>query len=69
MSWYKVKILNKEINWASVLASGIIFVSLEVWRRKYIAEQIKKDIKLALSKTEVKQEETQNILDQILDNI
>jgi|TARA_R110001592_G_scaffold57584_2_gene175022 hypothetical protein len=71
MSWYKIKILNKEINWASVLASGVLFVGLEIWRRKYIAKQIKKDISLALSQIEPTENtnQTQSILDDILDRI
>ena len=71
MSWYKIKILNKEINWASVLASGVLFVGLEIWRRKYIAKQIKKDLSLALSQIEPTENtnQTQSILDDILDRI
>lgn len=71
MSWYKIKILDKEINWASVLASGVLFVGLEIWRRKYIAKQIKKDISLALSQIEPTENtnQTQSILDDILDRI
>ena len=72
MSWYKIKILDKEINWASVLASGVIFIGLEVYRRKYIEDTIKKDIKFALtqiSKTQENQAETKTLLDSLLDRI
>tara|TARA_R110000822_G_scaffold47109_3_gene125128 strand:- start:5999 stop:6220 length:222 start_codon:yes stop_codon:yes gene_type:complete len=72
MSWYKIKILDKEINWASVLASGVIFIGLEVYRRKYIEDTIKKDIKFALtqiSKTQENQAETKTLLDSLLDKI
>lgn len=70
MSWYKVKIFNKEVNWASVTASGLLFIGLELWRRKYIAKQIKKDIKSALKESEQQIEEnTSTLLDNILDRI
>jgi len=73
MAWYKVKILNKEVNWASVAASGILFIGLEIWRRKYISKKIKDDIKLAMSEMEgldnEKQEETMTLLDRILNEI
>tara|TARA_R110000787_G_scaffold380_4_gene1440 strand:+ start:2598 stop:2813 length:216 start_codon:yes stop_codon:yes gene_type:complete len=71
MSWYKIKILDKEINWASVLASGVLFVGLEIWRRKYIAKQIKKDISLAIGQIKPTENsaETQSLLDDILDRI
>jgi uncharacterized phage protein gp47/JayE len=70
MSWYKVKIFNKEVNWASVTASGLLFIGLELWRRKYIAKQIKKDIKIALKESEQQIEEnTSTLLDNILDRI
>ena len=65
-------ILDKEINWASVLASGVIFIGLEVYRRKYIEDTIKKDIKFALtqiSKTQENQAETKTLLDSLLDKI
>ena len=80
MSWYKVKILGNEINWASVLASGVLFIGLELWRRKYIAEKIKKDIRIALSEQDVEpndntqnnvaqSQSAQDILEDILDRI
>jgi|TARA_R110002153_G_scaffold168417_4_gene321157 hypothetical protein len=71
MSWYKIKILDKEINWASVLASGVLFVGLEIWRRKYIAKQIKKDISLAIGQIKPTENsaQTQSLLDDILDRI
>lgn len=72
MSWYKIKILDKEINWASVLASGVLFIGLEIYRRKYIEDTIKKDINFALTqitKTQQNQAETKTLLDDILDRI
>jgi hypothetical protein len=75
MSWYKIKIFNKEVNWASVVASGVLFVGLELWRRKYIAEKIKKDIRVALAENQTTNtnqqvaEETKTLLEQILDRI
>lgn len=71
MSWYKIKILDKEINWASVLASGVLFVGLEIWRRKYIAKQIKKDISIAIGQIKPTENsaQTQSLLDDILDRI
>jgi hypothetical protein len=72
--WYNVKILGKEVNWASVGASVVIFVGLEMWRRKYIATKIKEDIRLAMTKMEDmhpddKQEQTMTFLDKILNEI
>ena len=75
MSWYKIKIFNKEVNWASVVASGVLFVGLELWRRKYIAEKIKKDIRVALAENQTSNtnqqvaSETKTLLEQILDRI
>jgi len=75
MSWYKIKILNKEVNWASVVASGVLFIGLELWRRKYIAEKIKKDIRVALAENQTSNtnqqvaSETKTLLEQILDRI
>ena len=80
MSLYKIKILGYEVNWASVVASGVLFIGLELWRRKYIAEKIKKDIRIALAEQDVEpQDDTQNnvaqnqsvqdILEDILDRI
>ena len=80
MSWYKIKILGNEVNWAAVVASGVLFIGLELWRRKYIAEKIKKDIRIALAEQDVEpQDDTQNnvaqnqsvqeILEDILDRI
>ena len=68
MAWYKVKILNKEVNWASVAASGVLFIGLEIWRRKYIARKIKEDIKIALAENPPTQE-TKTFLDELLDRI
>ena len=72
--WYNVKILGNEVNWASVSASVIIFVGLEMWRRKYIAEKIKKDIRIAMSEMENmhpddKSGQTMSVLDKILNEI
>ncbi len=73
MSWYKVKIFNKEVNWASVVASGVLFIGLELWRRKYIEKKIKEDIRLALAETKIEddkvQQETKTLLEQLLDKI
>lgn len=64
--WYKVKIFNKEVNWASVVASGILFVGLELWRRKYIAKKIKSDISLAMQNIKEDTEtNSENIIDRV----
>ena len=76
MAWYRVKILDSEVNWASVVASGVLFIGLELWRRRYIERKIKQDIRLALAEREADnerdvqvQQETKNLLDEILDRI
>tara|TARA_Y100000114_G_C11763856_1_gene331840 strand:- start:3383 stop:3595 length:213 start_codon:yes stop_codon:yes gene_type:complete len=70
MSWYKVKILDKEVNWASVTASVIIFIGLEVYRRKYIRKQIKKDIQVAINQSQkIQDDKTKTLIDEILDYI
>ena len=67
MSWYKVKILDKEVNWASVTASVIIFIGLEVYRRKYIRKQIKKDIQVAINQSQkIQDDKTKTPIDEIL---
>ena len=73
-NWYNVKILGKEVNWASVSASVVIFVGLEMWRRKYIATKIKKDIRVAMAEMEDmhpddKEGQTMTFLDKILNEI
>ena len=72
MNWYKIKIGEQEVNWASVVASGVIMIGLEIYRRKYIQDKIKKDISIAfneISKGQKVQEETKTLLDSILDRI
>ena len=68
--WYKITIFDKEVNWASVVASGILFVGLEIWRRKYIEKQIRKDVSKAVASANIPstQEET-GLLDRIINRI
>ena len=48
--WYKIKILGKEVNWASVIASGVIFLALEMYRRKNLSKQVKTEVKKSVEK-------------------
>lgn len=68
-NWYQIKIFNKEVNWASVVVSGIIFIGLEIYRRKYIEKKIKEDIKIALSQSKDIQKETKSLLDELINRI
>ena len=36
--WYNVSIRGQQINWATLTASAVLFVGLEIWRR--ILQQI-----------------------------
>jgi len=70
--WYNVSIMGKEINWASVAASAVLFVGLEIWRRKYIEKTIKKqveaDVEIAVGKIPPRTDD-RTILEQIIDRI
>ena len=68
-NWYKIKILGKEVNWASVVASGVLFIGLEIWRRKYIQRKITQDVNQAISSANIPTEKDESLLDTILDRI
>lgn len=70
--WYKIKIGGKYVNWASVVASGILFIGLELWRRKYIKRKIKEDVKKEISQIELpdnKPIDKRQLINEILDRI
>ena len=68
--WYKIEILGKEVNWASVVASGVLFIGLEIWRRKYIERKIKQDVtKAVATATLPEEEESGGLLDRIINRI
>jgi hypothetical protein len=72
-NWYHVSIMGKEVNWASVAASAVLFVGLEIWRRKYIEqrikEQVRKDISTAIAQLPPAASDDRSILQQIIDRI
>lgn len=68
-NWYKIEILGKEVNWASVVASGVLFIGLEIWRRKYIQRKITQDVNQAISSANIPTEKDESIIDSILERI
>ena len=68
-NWYKIEILGKEVNWASVVASGVLFIGLEIWRRKYIQRKITQDVNQAISSANIPTEKDDSIIDSILERI
>jgi hypothetical protein len=42
-------ILGKDVNWTAVSVSVIIFIGLEILRRKYISKRIKEEVGIAMS--------------------
>jgi len=73
MKWYNVSIRGQQINWATLTASAVMFVGLEIWRRKYIErrikEQVRLDISKAISQLPAPEKDGRTILNQILDRI
>ncbi len=67
--WYKIKILGKEVNWASVIASGVIFLALEMYRRKNLSKQVKSEVKKSVEKLASVQKSNQSAIDKIIDRI
>jgi len=71
--WYKISIRGEQINWATLTASAILFVGLEIWRRKYIEkrikDQVRKDISTAIAQLPPPEKDDRTILEQILDRI
>ena len=71
--WYNVSIRGQQINWATLTASAVLFVGLEIWRRKYIEkrikEQVRKDISTAIAQLPAPEEDDRTILEQILDRL
>jgi hypothetical protein len=72
-NWYNVSIRGQQINWATLTASAILFVGLEIWRRKYIErrikEQVRKDISTAIAQLPPAASDDRSILQQIIDRI
>jgi|TARA_B100000902_G_C27077057_1_gene796987 hypothetical protein len=65
--WFKIKIFGQQVNWATFVASGVLFVGLELYRRKYIEKKIQDDVNNALAQA---QEGQQNdLVNTILDEI
>ena len=71
--WYNISIRGQQINWATLTASAILFVGLEIWRRKYIEkrikEQVRTDISKAIAQLPAPEEDDRTILEHILDRI
>jgi hypothetical protein len=65
--WFKVKIFGQQVNWATFVVSGVLFVGLELYRRKYIEKKIKDDVNNAIAQAQGNQQE--DIVNTILDEI
>ena len=73
MKWYNISIRGQQINWATLTASAVLFVGLEIWRRKYIEkrikEQVRTDISKAIAQLPAPEKDDRTILKQILDRL
>ena len=73
MKWYNISIRGQQINWATLTASAVLFVGLEIWRRKYIEkrikEQVRTDISKAIAQLPAPEKDDRTILEQILDRL
>lgn len=70
--WYKVSIGGEQINWATLAASALLFVGLEIWRRKYIERKIKDQVNQDVSRAIAKipqEKDDRTILETILDRL
>lgn len=65
--WYKLRIFGQQVNWATFVASGVLFVGLELYRRKYIEKKIKDDVSNAIAQAQ--QNQQGDIVNTILDEI
>ena len=62
--WYKIKLFGKEVNWASFVASGVIFLALELYRRKNMRKQVKDEVKREVNQLAMNQNtSSDNIID------
>ena len=68
--WYNIKIFGKEVNWASVVASGVIFLGLELYRRKNMRKQVKDEVKREVTQLARNQNTSNdNIIDTIINQL
>lgn len=68
--WYKIKLFGKEVNWASVVASGVIFLALELYRRKNMRKQVKDEVKREVNQLAMNQNtSSDNIIDTIINQL
>lgn len=68
--WYNIKIFGKEVNWASVVASGVIFLALELYRRKNMRKQVKDEVKREVTQLAMKENtSSDNIIDTIINQL
>ena len=68
--WYKIKLFGKEVNWASVVASGVIFLALELYRRKNMRKQVKDEVKREVNQLAMNQNTSSyNIIDTIINQL
>ena len=64
--WFKVKIFGQQVNWATFVLSGCVFLGLEVWRRQKIKKQIEDEVALGIAKAK---EEEGTIIDQVITGV
>mgnify|MGYP003137026489 FL=1 len=65
--WFKIKIFGQQVNWATFVASGVFFVGLELYRRKYIEQKIKDDVNNAIAEAQTDQQN--DLVNTLLDEI
>jgi len=64
--WFKVKIFGQQVNWATLLVSGVVILGVELWRRKRIARQINNEVHQQLAQYEQQQG---TIIDQVVSGV
>jgi hypothetical protein len=69
--WYNIEILGKEVNWASVVASGVLFLGLELYRRKNLSRQVRIEVKKSVDELAMNQSapNKENIVSDIIDRL
>lgn len=68
--WYKIELFGKEVNWASVVASGVIFISLELYRRRNLRKQVQNEVAKEVKQLALNQNtSSSSVLDDIIDRL
>ena len=65
-NWYKIKIFNQQVNWATFILSGCAILGLELWRRKRISEQIEREVARGIAQAKL---DEGSIIDQVVSGV